>query len=444
MNGQFPPALVNGEAGTIDAYDARARQTSRFAAIAAAALLATALGGAVLVPIGGAVIAPARVAPESRIKRIAHPTGGVIAQLRVADGDAVEAGDVLVQLDTSVSQIDAELSQRSLVQLLAQRARLTAEVEDRPIRFPAELLARRHEAARAAIQSEQRRYALNRAERAGLAAQLDQRTNQLSRQIEGYESQIAALQQEKVLIEPELAGLRKLKEQGYVTIRRLNEMERTAVALDGSIGAMEANVAQSRAAIAETRQQRIQIGQAARAEAGAELAQVETAINAQRVASADAGDRLDRASIRAPYAGIVDKLAFVAVGEVVRPAETIMEIVPRDDQPVFEGAVAPGDIDRVRTGQTARVRLSAFNSATTPEVTGRVIFVSADPATDDASGSRFYRVRVALDARSQPVAKRLGLVSGMPAELFVETGSRSMLSYVTKPLRDQFARAFRN
>jgi len=229
-----------------------------------------------------------------------------------------------------------------------------------------------------------------------------------------------------------------------VTIRRLNEMERTAIELEGSIGALQANIAQANAAIAQAQEQQVQVRQSARTGAGAELGQINAAINDQTVASADAGDRLDRSAIRAPTAGIVDKLAFAAIGEVVRPAETIMEIVPQDDRLVFNGLVQPTDIDLVRVGQPARVRLTAFNQATTPELEGEVIFVSADPVADTETGLRFFRVRVALSRSAQQTASGMQLVSGMPAELFIETGSRSMLSFITKPLMDQFARAFRN
>ncbi|MEL6528941.1 MAG: HlyD family efflux transporter periplasmic adaptor subunit, partial [Pseudomonadota bacterium] len=232
--------------------------------------------------------------------------------------------------------------------------------------------------------------------------------------------------------------------KGYVTIRRLNEMERTAIDLDGSIGALRANIAQSNAGIAQAEEQRIQIGQTARAEAGADLAQIEAAINEQRVASASAGDQFNRSEIRASYDGTVDKLAYSAVGEVVRPAETIVEIVPQDDNLVFNGLVLPSDIDRVAVGQAARIRLSAFNQATTPELMGEVVFVSADPVTEESTGARLFRVRVALNSDQKSAIEKLELVSGMPAELFIETGSRSMLSYVTKPLVDQFSRAFRN
>lgn len=445
MNAQLPIAAEVGPIELAQSYDERARQRTRIAMIAATVFALFILVGGALVPIGGAVIAMAEVAPESRVKRIAHPTGGVISDILVRDGDVVEQGDLLLRLDTEVTSVSAEFSERSLAQLLAQRARLTAEIENRgSIRFPAELLDDDSDEARAAMAAEQRRFTLNRSEQSSLRAQLAERVNQLNRQIDGFNAQISSLEQQQALIKPELEMLREMHGQGYVTIRRLNEMERTAIDLDGSIGALRANIAQSNAGIAQAEEQRIQIGQTARAEAGAELAQVEAAINEQRVASASAGDEFDRSEIRASYAGTVDKLAYSAVGEVVRPAETIVEIVPQDDNLVFNGLVLPSDIDRVAVGQSARVRLSAFNQATTPELEGEVTFVSADPVTDEASGARLFRVRVVLNDSAAEATGELELVSGMPAELFIETGSRSMLSYVTKPLVDQFARAFRN
>lgn len=445
MNALLPVPLSQDVEAAALSFDARVKSRTRTAIIAAGALALMVLIGGILVPIGGAVIATAEVGPESRIKRIAHPTGGVIEEILVRDGDDVQDGDLLIRLDSNVTELSAEFSELSLAQLLARRAGLVAEIEERTqIAFPADLVQDDSADARAVIASEQRRFRITRSERASLRTQLDERVNQIGRQIDGYQAQISALRQQQELIGPELAMLRDMFDQGYVTIRRLNEMERQAIELEGSIGALRANIAQSNAGIAQPQEQRIQIGQTARAQAGSELAQIEAAINQQRVASASAGDTFDRSAIRAPYAGTIDKLAFGAVGEVIRPAETIMEIVPRDDRLVFNGLVLPSDIDRVKVGQAARLRLSAFNQASTPELSGKVAFVSADPVTDQASGLRLYRVRVVLNPPDQAIADEMVLVSGMPAELFIETGSRSMLSFLLKPLSDQFERAFRN
>ncbi|MEO0871124.1 MAG: HlyD family type I secretion periplasmic adaptor subunit [Pseudomonadota bacterium] len=436
---------VDTEPATGDVLDERIRSRTRTAKMAAAALAFLVLVGGALVPIGGAVIAPAEVAPETRIKRVAHPTGGVISELYVADGDMVSEGDLMLRLATDVSQVRAEFSERTLAQLLAQRARLTAEVENRSsVSFQPELLEDQSEEAQAAMSAERRRFALNRAEESSLRAQLVERVNQLEKQVDGYQAQINSLEAQQELILPELEMLREMHGRGYVTIRRLNEMERTAIDLAGNIGALRANIAQANAGMAQAEQQRIQVGQTARAEAGAELARVETAINDSRINRASAEDEFDRSAVRASHSGMVDKLAFAAIGEVVRPAETIAEIVPQSDQLVFNGLVMPSDIDRVAVGQPARIRLSALNQATTPELMGEVSFVSADPITLEATGARMFRVRVALPSEGVELAEGVELVTGMPAELFIETGSRSMLSYLTKPLIDQFARAFRD
>lgn len=428
----------------VDAFEARAAQRMRTAKIAAGALAALVIGGGVFVPIGGAVIASAEVAPETQIKRVAHPTGGVISEIHVADGDEVDKGDLLLRLATDVSEVRAEFSERTLAQLLAQRARLQAEVENRgSVRFPAELLQDKSDEARSAMAAESRRFALNRAEQSSLRGQLVERVNQLKRQVEGYEAQISSLEQQQGLILPELEMLRDMHARGYVTIRRLNEMERTAIDLKGNIGELQASIAQANAGMAQAEQQRIQVGQTARADAGGELARVEAAINDSRINRASAEDEFDRSAVRASHAGTVDKLAFAAIGEVVRPAETIAEIVPQTDQLVFNGFVMPTDIDRVAVGQSARIRLSSLNQATTPELSGEVTYVSADPITVESTGARVFRVRVALSDDQAELAENIAMVTGMPAELFIETGSRSMISYVTKPILDQFARAFK-
>ena len=447
MNSMLP-AIVEGDPVAVDdpaAIEQSISSKMRTAWIALGVLVFGFLLAGVAIPIGGAVIAPGRIAPESEVKRIAHPTGGVIEAIEVDDGDRVEANDVLIRLDTNVSEVSAELTERTVDQLLAQRARLEAEVQNAgSIRFPEELTSRNDASARAAMQAEANRFRLNRAEQASLRSQLADRVTQLSRQIDGYNSQIASLRQQQALIQPELEGVRSLKEDGFVTIRRLNELERQAVELQGSIGSLQSSIAGTQARIAEAREQQIQVGQSARTQAGTELARVEAALNEQQIQSASAGDQFDRSVIRAPFAGVVDQLAYNAVGDVIRPAEPIMRIVPTEDRLVFEGMVNPVDIDRVQVGQRANIRLSALNQATTPELSGEVTFVSAELVTNPETGVGYYRVRVRMDEEWASEADRLSLVSGMPVEIFVQTGNRSMLSYVTKPLADQFARAFRD
>jgi HlyD family type I secretion membrane fusion protein len=166
-------------------------------------------------------------------------------------------------------------------------------------------------------------------------------------------------------------------------------------------------------------------------------------LNQQQVRSIAATDQQVRSDIRAPYSGTVEKIAFAAMGDVVKPAEPIMEIVPDADQMIVEAVISPDDVDQVRAGQPAIVRFPAVNRAATPEIEGRVIYVATDRSENPEAKQSFFLARISLD-QGKLTSEGLKLRSGMPAEVHIQTGNRSLLSYVFKPLRDQFARAFRD
>jgi HlyD family secretion protein len=395
--------------------------------------------------IRGAVIAAGQVSVESKVKKIAHPRGGVIAEIYVKDGDRVKAGDALMRLDSTVSGVSASVSGEGLDQLLAQRARLEAERDSAgSVRFPAALTRRGDASARAAMAEEARMFRLRRQAVLGQKAQLNERINQLEQQIRGYQSQINASNRQSALIQPELEGVRSLWEKKLVTINKVNQLERTAVDLDASVASLNANIAQARGRITEIRQQAIQLDQDSRSQAGAQLGEVMKLLNDQQVRAVGSDDELTKSVIRAPYDGVVDKLAFTTIGGVIPPAETIMEIVPDTDQLTVEAKISPADIDQISIGQPAKLRFSAFNAQTTPEVDGQLVHVSAETATDERSGMSYYTAR--LDVNQQEVRKlgALKLVPGMPVEAYIQTGERSLLSFITKPLRDQVSRAFRS
>lgn len=424
--------------------DASIRAKTRVSLIALCVLVFGLGGAAAFVPIGGAVVGTGQVGVESRIKRIAHPVGGIIEAISVKMGDHVRKGDILMRLDDTVSGVDAELTTLSVDQMMAQRARLEAERLGSPtIDFPKALLDRDDAGARKAMQDERRLFRIRRDEAGGMRAQLLARIGQYNQQIAGYAAQIGALQQQAVLIGPERKGVKQLYERGLVTIGRMNQLERTEVDLQGNIASLRAQIAQTEAKITEAREQIIQTQQTRRSEAGTQLTTVNATLNQQQVRSVSAGDLQGRSVIRAPYGGVVDKLAFATIGDVVKPAETIMEIVPDNDTLLVEAAVSPADVDQLRPGQTARIRFTAFNSTATPEIHGRVTVVAPERTTEAQSQRSFYAVRVAID-QNELTREHMTLVPGMPADVFIETGHRSMLSYVTKPLRDQLARAFRD
>ncbi|MGD9664757.1 MAG: HlyD family type I secretion periplasmic adaptor subunit [Novosphingobium sp.] len=396
------------------------------------------------VPIGGAVIGIGQVGLESRVKRIAHPFGGVIAEIMAANGEHVEKGQLLMRLDDKVTGADATYSSLTVEQLLAQRARLEAErLGASSIDFPDELRKANTQSAREAMADETSLFNIRRSEEVQLRSQLRSQIKQLNDRIAGIDAQITALKQQRDLIGPERDGVRELWEQQLVTINRLNQVERTAAEIDGRIASLQSDITRARSQISEVEERTIQMSQTRRVEAGTELARVLTALNEQRVRSVAAGDQSNRSEIRAPYTGTVEKIAFAAIGDVVRPAEPIMEIVPDLDEMVVEASVSPTDIDQVHKGQKARIRFSAFNLSATPQIEGKVTYVATNRSEDAEKRSSYYMVRVAID-RAAIEKEGLDLRSGMPAEVFIETGNRSMLSYLTKPLRDQFARSFRD
>lgn len=425
--------------------DARLAQRRRRAFVWIAVLVFGFGLAAAVIPIGGAVIGTGQLGAETRIKRIAHPTGGIIKAVLVENGQHVRAGDVLMRLDTTVTNADVDLTGRTVSQLLAQRARLEAEqVEAARIQWPQQLLADRSDGAKRAMADETRLFALRRNEGASLRAQVQARIVQFNEEINGYRAQIASLRRQQALIEPERRGVRELWEKDLVTINRLNQLERTQAEMTGSIGALNASIAQAQGRIAEARQQIVQVGESRRSEGGTQLAQINSALNEQQLRSVSAVDQQSRKEIRAPYDGVVDKMHFTAAGDVIQPAETIMEIVPDRDRLIVEGAIGPGDVDQVHIGQPARIRFTAFDATSTPEVRGKVIFVAAERTVDQATNSNYFAVRVQLDNADLAKKGNFKLRSGMPAEIFIETGSRSMLSYLTRPLADQMARAFKD
>lgn len=437
MSGRLPDLWTPASAeAPADAFDLR-----RALYVAAGLFLALAALAA-FVPMGGAVIGMGQVVVESRVKRIAHPTGGAIAEILVKNGQRVETGQVLLRLEDNVTGADATYSTQIVEQLLAERARLEAERRGAgAILWPAELTRDDSPGARQAMRDSAQLFSQRRSEEAQLRAQLAQRIEQYSEEIGGLEAQIKSLERQRVLIEEERVAIRQLWEKRLVTITRINQLERAAADIDGNIGALQSRIAQARARIAETRQQSIQLGETRRVQAGEDLAQINTTLSQQQLRSVAATDQHDNSEIRAPYAGTVEKLAFSSIGEVIRSAEPIMEIVPEGEQKVVEVAVPPEDVDQVRTGQTAYVRFTSFNMANTPQFRGRVTYVATD-RTDSADGRHsYYAVRVTIDP-AQLQAAKLELRSGMPAETHIETTSRSLLSYMFKPLRDQFARAF--
>jgi HlyD family secretion protein len=402
-------------------------------------------GWAATTEIAGAVIASGRLIVDSSVKKVQHPTGGSVAELRVHEGDRVTAGEILIRLDETQIRATVLMIARDLDELAARQARLEAERESLDqVAFPADLLARIDDPAVArAVAGERRLFELRRTARSGQKAQLAERIGQLRQEIDSLVAQAAAKDKEIALIAQELAGVRDLWRRNLVPLGRLTSLERDAARLEGERGQLIGFAAEARSKITETQLQIIQVDEDMRSDVGKELADIrsKTAELVERQVAAQ--DQLKHVDLRAPQDGRVHQLAVHTIGGVIGPGEAVMLIVPDADKLTVEARVAPQDIDQLHVGQPAVLRFSSFNQRTTPELEGEIGLIAADLTQDQRTGASYYMVHITPREGQIARLEGLKLVPGMPVEAFVETGERTVLSYLVKPLRDQALRAFR-
>ncbi len=409
-------------------------------------LLTCGLGGwASTAQISGALIAPGSIVVDSNVKKVQHPTGGVVGELRARDGDRVRGGDVLVRLDDTVPKASLAIVTKGLNGLLARRARLLAEQEGAErITFPPELMeAFGDPEVQALIGNEIKLFRVRSSSRIGQKAQLRERIAQLKEEIGGLAAQENAKSREIELIQKELVGVRDLYNKNLIQISRLTTLERDAARLDGDRAQFIAQKAQAKGKISEIELQIIQIDKDLSSEVSKEMREINDKIGEFVERKVTAEDQLRRIDIRAPQDGMVLQSTVHTVGGVITAGDTVMLIVPESDDLSVEARVNPQDIDQLRIGQKTLLRLSAFNQRTTPELNGTVSRISPDTTTDQRTGQSFYTIRVSLPPEEVARLGDVKLIPGMPVEAFVQTGERTMISYLAKPLSDQLMRAFR-
>jgi HlyD family secretion protein len=409
-------------------------------------LLAGGVGGwAATTQIAGALIAQGSVVVDSNVKKVQHPTGGVVGKLNVQDGDRVKAGDILVQLDDTITRANLAIVTKGLDELAARKARLEAERDAaESITFPRMLLAHAEEAPVAiALANERKLFELRRNARLGQKAQLKQRITQLQDEISGLNAQQEAKAREIGLIGKELDGVRELWKNNLVQITRLTALERDAARLEGERAQLIAAVAQTKGKISETELQIIQIDQDLSSEVAKDMREVDAKYGEFVERKVAAEDQLKRIDIRAPQDGVVLESKVHTVGGVIPAGDAIMLIVPESDNLQVEAKINPRDIDQIQVGQPAMLRFSAFNLRTTPEINGTITRIAADTTTDQRTGQTYYNTRIAMTKGEIARLGEVKLIPGMPVEAFVQTGERSVMSYLIKPLQDQFMRAFR-
>jgi HlyD family secretion protein len=409
-------------------------------------VLAGGLGGwASTAEMSGALIAPGQIVVESNIKKVQHPTGGVVGEVLARDGDLVKAGQVVVRLDDTVTRASLAIVTKNLDGLWARAARLQAEQQGLgKIEFPRTLLDRAGDPdVKTVIASETKLFEVRVNGRTGQKAQLRERITQLNEEIGGLSAQEKAKDQEIALVEKELAGVRDLYEKHLVQISRLTTLERDAARLNGERAQYIASRAQAKGKITETELQIIQVDKDMVSDVSKDLREANDKIGEFVERKVTAEDQLRRTDIRSPQDGMVLQSTVHTVGGVITAGDAIMMIVPQADDLRVEAKVNPQDIDKLQIGQKTLLRLSAFNQRTTPELNGVVTRVSPDVTTDQRTGQSYYTIRVSMPPEELARLGDAKLIPGMPVEAFVQTGDRTMLSYLIKPLSDQLMRTFR-
>ncbi|GAB4237964.1 MAG: HlyD family type I secretion periplasmic adaptor subunit [Kiloniellaceae bacterium] len=402
-------------------------------------------GWAAYAELSSAVIASGTVMVDSNRKAIQHVEGGIVKDILVRNGDVVEAGALLLRLDETRARASLAILQSKLHQALASEARLLAE-RDRAeaIAFPAILRNRGDDPQVADIlRGQESLFEARLATLAGETEIYEQRIAQVGEQISGFRAQQQSKSRQIELIGEELEGLRTLLAKGFAEKPKVLALEREASRLGGERGELIAEIAAAKTSISEAKLQILQLKKDFRERVEQELREVRAEIFdlSERVAASQFV--LDHLEVRAPEDGVIVGLQVYASGQVVKAGETILELVPVDDQLIVEAKIRPFDIDNLTPGQQADVLFTAFPQRTTPRLSGSVVYVSADRFEDERSGEAYYLARVFV---SDEEAARLGqhkLHPGMPADVMIKTGDRTALDYLVQPLRDSILRAWR-
>jgi HlyD family type I secretion membrane fusion protein len=414
------------------------------AGIALGALLVVGCGGwAAMAQINGSVIASGMVKVDQNLKVIQHRDGGIVSQIAVREGDFVKAGQVMLRVDDVQTKAELSIVSSQLSELVARRARLIAErdgMEAIPVPQEGTFLVSE---ADLVSYGEVRLFEGNRVNRESRKEQLRSEIAQLEQEIKGLQFQQIAKIRELDLVRAEHGKLKGLADKGLVEGSRVYGISRDVARLTGEVGEVDASIARARARMSSINLQIIAIDENARTEAQRELSTVATKISELNDRRFALEDRLSRTDIRAPQSGIVNELSVHTVGGVITPAETLATIVPENATLKIEAKLSPVDVDQVFVGQSAKLRFSAFNQRTTPELKGEIAYVSAASTRDPATNTTHYLADVRIDASEFAKLSGQPLKPGMPVEVFVATQERTAISYLSKPFTDQFAKAFR-
>lgn len=409
-----------------------------------AMLLIGAIGGwAATAKLSGAVIASGQVTVDQNVKAIQHRDGGIVSEITVREGDHVKAGQVLLRLDDAQTRSERSILKSQLVELRIRQARLNAERDTAAaVVYPADL-ERSDPQISQLIDGETRLFTGNLANRESQKKQLRLGIDRIEEELNGLRSQRVSKADEINMVSQEYERVNSLYQRKLVEFQRLYTVDRELVQMRGQLGEIDAAIARTKTRTNETELQILAVDEEARTKAQQELTVVDTRISEIRDRLSAISDRLSRTDIRAPISGTVNELRVHTIGGVISPAEVLVTIVPEDAKLNIRASLPPASIDQVRIGQKARLRFSAFNQRTTPELSGFVSFLSPATTRDSVTGANAYLAYIELDDGQRAELGGQTLLPGMPVEIFLTTQERTVLSYFTKPITDRFSRTFR-
>ncbi len=396
-------------------------------------------------PLASGVVASGVVSVESSRKRVQHFEGGIVTAIHAREGEIVEAGEVVLELDATQAQSNVDYLASRLHMLQAQEARLDAESTNaNTIEFPTELLQSTDPAVQRILTLQQTLFNDRKTSRDGQIAIFTSRIDQLHEVINGLEVQRTAVEDQLTSLTEEIERLTRGQETGVIAINQLSSMNRSRLELQGELGSVSSEIARSGQTISETELQIIQVRQEYVERAGTELRDVREQLNETTERYHVALDVLERTVIRAPVRGMLQNIQVHTVGGVVRPAEPVMDIIPLDDDLVIAAQIRPIDIDSVSIGQQAEVRFPAFSSKTTPVIFGQISTVSQDVIQpENPNQAPYYSARIEVADTDVPHELRERLLPGMPADVIVSTGERTMFEYFIRPMTDMFTMGMR-
>jgi len=402
------------------------------------------LGGlwAGFAPLDSAVLAQGYLTVKSSRKTVQHLEGGIVRELMVHDGDHVKAGDTLMRLDDTQARAQLEAARSQLIAAQALEARLIAERDDRnDVTFGKSDFPEDDKRVQEARNSERQIFIAQRNARLGEIDVLKNKSAELEQQIRGFSAIIQSKQGLSQSYGSEIKDLSELLKQGYVNNERLRDQERNLSRLQAEIADQQSAIARAKVQMGETKLQILQTTQKFKSDVANKLAETQSRIYELRERLGALQDLVNRTVIKAPVDGMVMGLAVHTIGGVVAPGTHLLDIVPSGADLVVEVEVQPNDIDRIELGKLAEVRFSAFKNATTPILEGEVVYISADRFTNERTGAPYYLARVALTEKGRADLGRRELVPGMPADVLINTGARTLLNYLLKPARNAMARS---